>query len=206
MAALGQLFARLQKRLYNREDRYLYMAPDPRTLGDTPPLQGLRNVRVDASNGELIDTWDGIRDSFRNEFREMLTAGEVGLFVLDGNTVASHLWVQVNGGPGVIRRGYLKLYPGEAYAHFAHTYRAYRRRNLAHLLASQLIQMQDEFAAKGIRTIKTSVLVTNTASLALLRSVGTEILGRSTQWTILGLNLYRVTLNEAGKALSDVRW
>jgi len=206
MASPGQVIARLRKRLYNREDRYLYLSPDPRSLGDLPSLAPFQSVRVDASNGDIIDAWKGIKESFRQEFREMLAAGEIGLFILDGDVVASHVWLQINKGPGVIHRGYLRLYPGEGYSHFAHTYKAYRRQNLAHLLACQLLQMQEDLAAEGIERLKASVLVTNTPSLALLRSVGVDIVGRSTQWTILGLNFYRIRLNESGKALPDVRW
>jgi ribosomal protein S18 acetylase RimI-like enzyme len=206
MAALQELVARLWKRLYYREDRYLYLAPDPETLAGVVADQQYQMVRVDASNADVIDTWEGIKESFRQEFREMLAAGEVGLFFLDGNAVASHVWLQINRGSGVIHRGYLRVYPGEAYSHFAHTYPAYRRQNLAHLLASQLIQMQETLAAEGVHALKASVLVSNTPSLALLRSVGAHIVGRTTQWRILGFDFYRVRLNEIGKAHTEVRW
>ena len=206
MGSLKEWLARLGKKLYVHEVRYIYLPPEEMPAGAGLPDERFEMVRVDASNGDIIDSWDGIKPEFRREFKEMLAAGEVGFFLLDGNTVASHVWVIINHGPDVINRGYLRVYPGEAYAHYAHTYPAYRRQNLARTLAIQMLRLRKELKKEGIYTLKASVLVTNKPSLALLRSVGGRIMGKSYQWRILGFNFYRIRLNEAGREMSEVRW
>lgn len=206
MSGLKKRWAFLCAKVYMREERYIFAPPEVPPGQQATDVEGFETVRVDASNGALIDQWDGIRDSFRPAFRKMLAEGEIGYFFLDGNTVASHVWLQINRGTEPIHRGYLRVYPGESYTHFAHTYPDYRRRNLAHMLATQLLLAQADLEAMGIHTLKASVAVTNTPSLALMRSVGGRIVGKTRHWRILGKSIYRVELNDLGKAMPDVRW
>ena len=136
----------------------------------------------------------------------MAAAGEVGYFLIEDSRVASHAWLILNPGPGTVDRRYLRIYPGEAYLHYLHTYPPYRRRGLAQYLVTRVALREDEDVWQGISILKSSVLAENEASLALMRNVGALRVGRSADWRILGLYLRFIHLEEVGQQLKEVRW
>ena len=54
--------------------------------------------------------------------------------------------------------------------------------------------------------LKSSILTTNHRSKALGQSVGAQRVGTSIHRRILGLQFRVIRLNDAGKALSEVKW
>lgn len=114
---------RLWQKICKRTDRYLYLLPSGDETEDLEDHEPFTLVRVDAGNAHLLREWRGIRPSLRKRFAPMLVAGEIGYFLLDGTTVASHVWLVFNRGERVLDRGYIRVFPGEGYVHFLRTYR-----------------------------------------------------------------------------------
>ena len=146
MSIITSLRRRVWRKLYVRRQRCLWLLPDIVRPVNAVRIETLEMVRLDQSDAHLLDAWHGISPSFRASFAQMLTAGEIGFFWLDGLNVAAHVWLIVNGGDGVIDRHYLRIFPGEGYVHFLHTYESYRRQHLAHSLMQCVVQYRTRCA------------------------------------------------------------
>ena len=176
MDKLQRLLFRIWRKLFRRFDRYLYvydLSQMPDGGGWTTEVgYPWKIVKIDTSNAELLDEMDGIKPRFRRAFDGMLKAGEVGMFLLADGHVFSHMWFVVNHGPGIIDRGYLRVYPGEAYAHHLRAYPQPDERHPAHVLAMQMKRFQASFrrevGLEDIRVLKTSVLIKNRPAVAFV--------------------------------------
>ncbi len=204
MENVRELARRLFRKVYEYGEYYIFLTPPLHALPPERPLpEGLRIVRIDRDTAAEMEQWEGLPANKRRDFRRMLAQGQFGYFALDGTRVAGHLWAIVNRGPGVINRGYVRIYPGEVYFHYAHTYPPYRRQGIAYDLALRL--MHDVMAMPGIKTGKASVLSHNTPSLTMVQALGAQRVGRILYWRILGIP-HRKVLLEPGTEQQGVRW
>ena len=189
-----------------RRQRCLWLLPDLVRPVNTARTETLEMVRLDRSKAHLLDAWHGISPSFRASFDQMLAAGEIGFFWLDGLNVAAHVWLIVNDGNSVIDRRYLRIYPGEGYVHFLHTYPDYRRQHLAHSLMQSVIQYRFHEHADSIVRLKASVISSNVASMALMSRIGALLVGKSTHVRLLGMSFRFIQLSESARTLPEVQW
>lgn len=194
---------RLWKKIFEHGEYYIFVNPPLEDLPPERPLPaGLRIVRVDRDNAEELEGWEGLPANKRRDFRRMLAQGQIGYFALDGSRAAGHVWAIINRGQGVINRGYVRVYPGEAYLHYAHTYPEYRRHGIAFDLGLRLLY--DVLTMPGIKAAKASVLTTNIPSLAMMEALRARRAGRISHWRVLGIHRRKVLL-EPGQE-QGARW
>lgn len=196
------LVHRLAKKLFAHNEYYIFTSRSLEELPAERPLPPtLRIMRLDSQNAGEMEQWEGLPANKRRDFRRMLAQGQIGFFALDGNQVAGHVWAIVNRGGRVINRGYVRVYPGEAYVHYAHTYPPYRRQGIAFDLVLRLLY--DILAMPDIHMVKASVLSHNTPSLTMLETLRGQRVGRILFWRILGIPFRKVRLEQEG---TGARW
>lgn len=193
MEKTRDLLRRLMKKVFEHNEYYIFVN---RSLDDLPPERplpaGLRIVRIDQGNADELERIEGLPANKRRDFRRMLAQGQVGYFALDGQRAAGHLWAIIPRPNEVVNRGYVRIYPGEAYAHYAHTYPPYRRQGIAFALSLHLLH--DVLSMPDVRVVKASVLTTNTPSLAMMEALHSRQVGRISHWRVLGIPYRKVQL------------
>ncbi|MGC8826084.1 MAG: GNAT family N-acetyltransferase [Anaerolineae bacterium] len=193
---------RLAKKVFEHNEYYIFVNRSPDDLPPERPLPaGLRIVRIDQRNANELERIEGLPANKRRDFRRMLAQGQVGYFALDGQRAAGHLWAIIPREKAV-NRGYVRVYPGEAYAHYAHTYPPYRRQGIAFALSLHFLH--DVLSMPDVRVVKASVLTTNTPSLAMMEALQGRRVGRISHWRVLGIH-YRKVLLESGQE-QGARW
>lgn len=193
MEKAKQQMRRLAKKLFEHHEYYIFVSCSLKELPAERPLPPtLRIVRLDSQNAGEMGQWESLPANKRRDFRRMLAQGHIGFFALDGNQVASHVWAIVNRGSRGINRGYVRVYPGEAYVHYAHTYPPYRRQGIAFDLALRLVY--DILAMPDIHVIKASVLSQNTPSLTMMEALRARRAGRISYRRILGMSYRKIRL------------
>jgi len=208
---LTMLLSKVGRRLYRRYERYLYAfetgEPASTECYAWDVDEGQRIVILDGSDSHQMASWHGIKPNLRRKFDDMLKEGEVGFFLLAGEQVIGHIWLILNRGSRVVDRGYLRIYPGEAYAHHLRAYPQAGGRSPAHAMKKLHAGMRHELRAKGISVLKTSVFVDNRPAVAFTGALlGGRIAGTSTQWKVGGMSFRRIRLTERGTRMSHVRW
>lgn len=203
MEKAKNLLRRLAKKVFEHSEYYIFVNLYLDELPPERPLPaGLRIVRIDQGNADELEKIEGLPANKRRDFRKMLSQGQVGYFALDGWRAAGHVWVIIPRENEVVNRGYVRVYPGESYAHYAHTYPPYRRQGIAFDLSLHLLH--DILSMPGVRVVKASVLTTNTPSLAMMEALHSRRVGRISYWRMLGIP-YRKVLLEPGQ-VQGVRW
>jgi len=200
------LVQRAFRRLFEHTDREILVYDNSGCPPAAPPCpEGWRLVRLEGTDSiPLLEGWHGLPDNKVRDFRHMLAEGELGYLCVDGDVVAGHVWAIVNRENSPINREYIRIYPGEAYLHYLHTYPDYRRRGVASLMGLYLLC--DLYEGGDVRFIKASILSSNVPSLRLSETMPAKRVGRISFWRVMGIPFRRVTLNEDGRILQGVRW
>lgn len=138
-----------------------------------PPGEG--NVQdfqfrmLTARDTDAIAQIEGIAEWLRGRLRGAIAAGQPCLVAMDGDRVAGFNLIRMDRATLVLVNQTRRLHPRCAWSEHIAVCKDYRRSGLGAQLRFRIFQ---ELKRRGVRRLYGGTLVTNSASLALARSVG----------------------------------
>jgi GNAT superfamily N-acetyltransferase len=148
-------------------------------LDATTPTQDLNNHNfsfkiLTAQNVEMIAQIENIAEWLRGRLTEAIAAGQLCLVALDGNEVAGFNLINFDHATLVLVNLKKKLRRGLAWSEHIAVKKEFRKAGLGSTLRYRIFQ---ELKRRGILRLYGGTLRSNTASLALTRSVGFKEIG-----------------------------